>query len=177
MHEFDERLVHAAEARNLAEAHGGMKLRTSDFGEKGKRALEDAGYVLDTEELLDAYPYAGFDPGAHALEPAPPTRVLEDGDTIDTGDRTFEVIHIPGHSPGSIGLWEATTGILFSGDAVYDGPLLDNIEGSSIDDYIVTMERLRALPVSVVHGGHDPSFGRDRLIEICDTYLAKWGAT
>ncbi len=176
MHEFDERLVHAAEARHLAEAHGGMKLRTSDFGEKGKKALEDAGYVLDTEELLDAYPHAGFDPGAHALEPAPPTRVLEDGDTVDIGDRAFEVIHIPGHSPGSIGLWEATTGILFSGDAVYDGPLLDNLEDSNIDDYIVTMERLRALPVSVVHGGHDPSFGRDRLIEICDQYLAKWGA-
>ena len=69
-----------------------------------------------------------------------------------------------------------TTGILFSGDAVYDGPLLDNLEDSSIDDYIVTMERLRVLPVSVVHGGHDPSFGRDRLIEICDTYLKKWGA-
>ena len=38
------------------------------------------------------------------------------------------------------------------------------------------MERLRELPVSVVHGGHDPSFGRDRLIEICDQYLAKWAA-
>ena len=176
MHEFEERLVHAAEAQHLADAYGGMKLRTSDFGEKSKKALEDAGYVLDTEELLDAYPRAGFDPGAHTLEPAPPTRVLEEGDSVDLGDRAFEVIHIPGHSPGSIGLWEEATGILFSGDAIYDGPLLDNLEDSSIDDYIVTMERLRELPVSVVHGGHDPSFGRDRLIEICDQYLAKWRA-
>ena len=34
------------------------------------------------------------------------------------------------------------------------------------------MERLRALPVEVVHGGHEPSFGRDRLVELCDAYIA-----
>jgi hypothetical protein len=33
------------------------------------------------------------------------------------------------------------------------------------------MERLRALPVTVVHGGHCPSFGRERLIALCDVYL------
>jgi glyoxylase-like metal-dependent hydrolase (beta-lactamase superfamily II) len=42
---------------------------------------------------------------------------------IDTGDRHFEVLHLPGHSPGSIGLWEERSGTLFSGDAIYDGPL------------------------------------------------------
>ena len=176
LHEFDERLIHPAEAQHVAEAYGVMHLRRSDFGADSRKALEEAGYVLDTEELLDAYPREGFDPGAHPLIPAPATRVLEEGDSVELGDRAFEVIHIPGHSPGSIGLWEAATGILFSGDAVYDGPLLDNLDDSSIDDYIVTMERLRELPVSVVHGGHDPSFGRDRLIEICDQYLAKWAA-
>jgi hypothetical protein len=35
------------------------------------------------------------------------------------------------------------------------------------------MKRLRQLPVSVVHAGHDPSFGRARLRELCDAYLAK----
>ena len=82
------------------------------------------------------------------------------------------MLHFPGHSPGSIGLWEAATGTLFSGDAIYDGPLLEDV----IDDYIATMERLRTLPVTVVHGGHEPSFGRERMIEICDSYLAKWNA-
>jgi len=61
---------------------------------------------------------------------------------------------------------------LFSGDAVYDGPLLDQLEDSNVGDYRRTMERLRQLPVEVVHGGHDPSFGRARLIEIIDHYLA-----
>jgi len=35
------------------------------------------------------------------------------------------------------------------------------------------MERLQALPVEVVHGGHDPSLGRERLLELTDAYLAR----
>jgi hypothetical protein len=34
------------------------------------------------------------------------------------------------------------------------------------------MKRLRELPVTVVHGGHDASFGRERLRELADAYLA-----
>ena len=51
---------------------------------------------------------------------------------------------------------------------------MDNrqLDGSDIDDHVATMQRPRALPVTVVHGGHEPSFGRPRLIEICDAYLA-----
>jgi glyoxylase-like metal-dependent hydrolase (beta-lactamase superfamily II) len=95
---------------------------------------------------------------------------------VDLGDRAFEVLHLPGHSPGSIGLWDEASGVLFSGDAVYDGPLLDELDGSDIEAYLTTMERLRRLPVTVVHGGHEPSFGRARLVELCDTYLAARGA-
>jgi glyoxylase-like metal-dependent hydrolase (beta-lactamase superfamily II) len=103
----------------------------------------------------------------------PVTLVLDEGDVIDLGDRAFEVLHLPGHSPGSIGLWESASGTLFSGDAVYDGPLLDEIDGSDIDDYVATMERLRELPLTVVHGGHEASFDRRRLIGICDAYIAR----
>ena len=92
---------------------------------------------------------------------------------IDIGDRHFEVLHLPGHSPGSIGLWEAASGIFFSGDAIYDGPLIDGLPESSVAEYIETMKRIRELPVRVVHGGHEPSFGRDRLIEIAESYLAR----
>ena len=80
---------------------------------------------------------------------------------------------MPGHSPGSIGLWEAASGILFSGDCVYDGPLLDGLHHSNIAHYIASMKRLRELPVRVVHAGHDPSFDRTRLHELIDAYLAK----
>jgi glyoxylase-like metal-dependent hydrolase (beta-lactamase superfamily II) len=71
-------------------------------------------------------------------------------------------------------LWEASTQTLFSGDAIYDGELLDNLAHSSVEDYVHTMERLRALPARVVHGGDCKSFGRDRLIELADAYLKKF---
>jgi glyoxylase-like metal-dependent hydrolase (beta-lactamase superfamily II) len=102
--------------------------------------------------------------------------VVDEGDVIDLGNRHFEVLHLPGHSPGSIGLWEASTGTLFSGDSIYDGPLIDQFPGSSIADYVRTMRRLRALPVTVVHGGHEPSFGRERLVSLVDAYLERRGA-
>ena len=80
-------------------------------------------------------------------------------------------MHLPGHSPGSIGLWEPNTGTLFSGDAIYNGPLLDNFPDSDIDDYIHTMRRLITLPVNIVHAGHDPSFDANRLRILAKTYL------
>ena len=133
-------------------------------------AIEGAGIAVP-DCLVDALPGPGYDPAAYRVLPAPATRLIEEGDVVDTGSRRFEVLHLPGHSPGSIGLWEAETGVLFSGDAIYDGPLLDNIPGADPARYIKTMERLRELPVTVVHAGHDPSFGRERLRELADDYL------
>ena len=123
--------------------------------------------------MISALPYEGYELNEYHIQPAQVTRIVEDGDVIDVGNRHLEVLHLPGHSPGSIGLWEAQTGTLFSGDCVYDGPLLDELGDSDINDYIASMKRLRALPVQVVHAGHAPSFGRARLHELIDAYLSK----
>jgi glyoxylase-like metal-dependent hydrolase (beta-lactamase superfamily II) len=72
-----------------------------------------------------------------------------------------------------MGLWEQKTGTLFSGDCVYDGPLLDELSDSDIGDYIASMKKLRELPVQIVHAGHDPSFGKERLLELIDAYLKR----
>ena len=73
------------------------------------------------ELLVDALPYEGFEPGAFRTPPASITRPLADGDILDLGDRSFEILHAPGHSPGSICLWEAGSGTLISGDVIVDG--------------------------------------------------------
>jgi len=112
----------------------------------------------------------------YRIRSTPATHIVDEGARFDLDDRDFEVLHLPGHSPGSIGLWEDATGTLFSGDVIYDGYLLDDIPGSNVANYVVTMRRLRELPIRVVHGGHRPSFGRDRLIEIIDGYLQRKGA-
>jgi glyoxylase-like metal-dependent hydrolase (beta-lactamase superfamily II) len=131
-----------------------------------------AGYEV-SPTYITALPHDGYDLDSYTLTPAPVTGLIEAGDVIDLGDRVFEVLHMPGHSPGSIGLWEAATGTLFSGDALYDGPLLDEGDDGDIPAYLDTMRRLEKVPARVVHGGHDPSFGRERLVELVRAYRAK----
>ncbi len=171
LHEFEHRAAHQSEVERLA-AEGFSTVDSTVYGDGVLGPYRDAGYDIP-DLLIDAVPPGGLAAATKTTTAAPLTRPLDQGDVIDLGNRAFEVLHLPGHSPGSIGLWEEATGILFSGDAVYDGPLLDELDGSDIDAYVATMRRLREQPVTVVHGGHEPSFGRERLVELCDAYLAR----
>jgi glyoxylase-like metal-dependent hydrolase (beta-lactamase superfamily II) len=150
-------------------------LTAGALGDDLVRQLRAAGYAVP-ERFLTALPSAAFTMDEYDVRPAPLTGTLRDGDIVDLGDRAFEVLHLPGHSPGSIGLWEAATRTLFSGDAIYDGPLLFELPGSSVTEYVRSLERLLTLDVEIVHAGHDPSFGKQRLQEIARGYLSKWDA-
>ena len=126
-------------------------------------------------ETFIALPDRHFSIESFSITPAPLTDYLDEGDLIDLGDRTFRVLHLPGHSPDSIALFEDETRILFSGDVVYDGDLLDTLYHSDPELYRESLARLKTLPVQIVHGGHDESFGRQRMIEIIDDYFAGRG--
>jgi glyoxylase-like metal-dependent hydrolase (beta-lactamase superfamily II) len=154
-HEFPDRCVHGAEAKILADP-------------RNEWTLADR---YATEEMF-IVPPEGWDTARYRIESAPAGRLLEAGDVVDLGNRAFEVIHTPGHSPGGIALYEKKTGILLSGDIVYDGPLIDDAYHSDAGDYLATLERMRGLDISVVHGGHFPSFGPTRYRQIIDEYLA-----
>lgn len=154
-HEFDHRAVHRAEAALLA-------------APSRKAVLADP-YV--TDDIFEALPPAPYTSQSYEVAPALATRVLEDGDILEAGPRRFEVIHTPGHSPGGIALWEAATGLLFSGDIVYDGPLIEDTYHSDAADYVRSMRRLLDLPVRVVHGGHFPSFSGETLRLMIDSWL------
>jgi glyoxylase-like metal-dependent hydrolase (beta-lactamase superfamily II) len=105
------------------------------------------------------------------LTPAPLTGLLAEGDRIDLGSRTFTVLHLPGHSPGGIGLLDEHAGLLLAGDAVYDDDLLDDIPGASVPDYLATMTRLLTLDCRLVLAGHGAPFDQSRLRSIARTYI------
>lgn len=174
LHEFHDRIAHKAEADTLEKPSDNFSMLRSEHPVEMIAALESAGYVVDPC-FVTALPRPDFNLSQFHCPPAPATRRVDEGDVIDLGDRVFEVLHLPGHSPGSIGLWEAATATLFSGDAVYDGPLLDNIPGSDIPAYLATMRRLEQLPARTVHGGHDPSFDGARLRQLARAYLERRG--
>ncbi len=154
-YEFEERLVHADEAELLARP-------------TRENTLADP-YV--TDEIFTALPPGNYRSEAYAVPPAPATRLIADGEILDLGDRHLTVYHTPGHSPGGIALFEEATGILFSGDIVYDGPLIEDCYHSDPDDYLASMKRLLDLPVRVVHGGHFPSFDGARYRKIIGAWL------
>jgi glyoxylase-like metal-dependent hydrolase (beta-lactamase superfamily II) len=174
LHEFADRIAHCDEAEVLTRPSENFSMLRAEHAVEFIESLERAGYAIDSC-FITALPRQGFNLSQFQCPPAPATRLVQEGDVIDLGDRVFEVLHLPGHSPGSIGLWESATQTLFSGDAVYDGPLLDEIPGSDISAYCRTMKRLEALPVRVVHGGHDPSFDGARLRQLARAYLERRG--
>ena len=61
--------------------------------------------------------------------------------------------------------------ILFSGDILYDGPLVEDIYHSNAADYLTSMERLLKIPVRIVHGGHFPSFRGARYRQLITDWL------
>jgi glyoxylase-like metal-dependent hydrolase (beta-lactamase superfamily II) len=147
-------------------------LRAERLPESLLSVLAEAGHPGFDDLLIDALPEVGWDLDSFGYVGAEPTRLLEEGDVIDLGDRRLEVWHLPGHSAGGIGLWDEAEGMLVAGDAVYDGPLLPT---GDLEDYGRTLRRLREVPARVVHAGHDPSFDGARLRAICEDYLRRWG--
>lgn len=178
LHEFGERVMHDIEADRMNPYDEFSAIRTRDFPFFVrlylKRFFKRQGQPLGSA-LIDALPEEGYDLDAYRIVPTEPTRRVNEGDVIDLGDRRFEIWHLPGHSPGSMGLWEQASRTLFAGDAIYDGELVDMLEDSSVADYCLTMKRLCDVPAHIVHGGHEESFGRDRMVEIARGYLERRG--
>jgi glyoxylase-like metal-dependent hydrolase (beta-lactamase superfamily II) len=162
-HEFDERLIHAAEADVAAHPDHDRTLFAA-YADDGR----------DGELFLA--PPEGWRAAAYRIPPAPATALAGEGDRIDLGDRVLTVLHTPGHSPGHLSLFEEATGTLIAQDVVYDGcPLVDDCAGADPADYEASLRRLRTLSPRIVHGGHGPSFGAARLRQIVDGWLAEKG--
>jgi glyoxylase-like metal-dependent hydrolase (beta-lactamase superfamily II) len=155
LYQFDKRLGHSAEAKIFAEP-------------TRQNTVTD---LLDPAVIKTA-PYREFDGTIWCYPPAPLTRLVAEGDVIDLGDREFQTLHLPGHSPGSVGLWEAESGLLFTGDALYDGTLYDHLYHSVPEKLCDSLRRLRELPVSTVHAGHYKSFDKFRMLTVIDEYLS-----
>jgi glyoxylase-like metal-dependent hydrolase (beta-lactamase superfamily II) len=127
------------------------------------------------EATLWALPREGYRVERYTMAPAHPTRLVEDGDTFDLGDRTLEVLHVPGRTLGGLAIWEAATGSLFTSDMLYDG---DHGLAWPPDDpsaYCASLRRLRALPVRRVYPGHYGTMDRRRMLELIDGQLADLG--
>ncbi|MFC1681497.1 MBL fold metallo-hydrolase [Pseudomonadota bacterium] len=157
-HEFDDVYIHRNEHEALCRGDQDIML-----------ASPACGWV--PQEDFQQLPYEGFTASSYAVKACPHAKTISHGDVIDLGDRAFEVRHLPGHSSGSVGLYDSRRGQFFSGDVVYDGELLDKLPDSVIEDYVASMEELLGLEADEIHPGYYRSFDRHTLRGLVTKYI------
>jgi glyoxylase-like metal-dependent hydrolase (beta-lactamase superfamily II) len=167
LHEFDDRRCHPDDEADVREPYR-LRLRREDFDDEVAGMYAYYGYPVP-DLIVRALPAADFDLAGWVTPGAEPTSLLVEGDLVDLGDRAFEVLHTPGHTAGSISLWEARTGTLFTGDAFY---VDDKLSWDDREAFLVSLERLRGLPAEVVHAGHGRTFAGDELRSAIEKELA-----
>ncbi|MBN1274149.1 MAG: MBL fold metallo-hydrolase [Candidatus Aminicenantes bacterium] len=108
----------------------------------------------------------GFDPTTWTIPPLRPTRLVKEGDIIDLGGRTLEVIYTPGHSPGQMCLLDAKNRILFTGDHFFPGPLYAHAADVNMADYIASNQKLIARLEEFDHicAGHNDPWVKSEVI-------------
>ena len=82
---------------------------------------------------------------------------LQDGDVLDIGGMRWDVLHIPGHSAGSIALYEQTQEILIPGDVVYADHAIGrfDLHGADPQSHKDSLMKLGKLDVKVLLPGHN----------------------
>jgi len=80
--------------------------------------------------------------------------LLRDGESLRLADRSFEVIHTPGHTNDSICLYCEQDGVLFSGDTTL---IITTTDGSYQEGFISALERIARKNITAIYPGHGES--------------------
>jgi glyoxylase-like metal-dependent hydrolase (beta-lactamase superfamily II) len=117
---------------------------------------EDAQSEIAPDQTCGELP-KGFDRKTYATRPWKITAYRHDGDRIDLGGRSLEIIATPGHTPDAICLLDGDHGLLFTGDTYYPGTIWLYRPETDLDAYGASIRRLAALAprIKMVLGAHN----------------------
>ena len=110
--------------------------------------------MFENPDIMSSF---GLPPGV--IKPVKGTHSLDQGDSLDFAPWSFKVLHIPGHSPGHICLYEESQKQLFGGDVLFAGSIgRTDFPGCSHEQLILGIkEKLFVLPSETsVYPGHGP---------------------
>ncbi len=110
----------------------------------------------DADMLVNPQKNLSFFIGSPISSPSP-DRLLNDGDILESGTIRLQVIHTPGHSPGSISLLSQEC--IFTGDLLFAGGIgRYDFPGSSYEELIRSLRKIMELKSDlIVYPGHGPA--------------------
>ena len=175
--------TYAVAMRQEAETHGVIRyvINTEHHVDHifGNYFFKGAGQVVHHQSIYENFMKVtpDLDPYAYALEAIPtddpegadlfPDKeeyytdpnsgsIVFTGDlTLRVGDRTFHLMHTPGHTPGQTAVHIPEERTVFTGDTVFS-ECQTWLMTSNLTDWIDTLDRLRGLDVDYVVPGHGP---------------------
>ena len=105
----------------------------------------DRDHIGSNEQFASFYMHPAEEPLYRKHGKAGTVIPVNEGDVIDLGGRELKIIHLPGHTPGSIAVLDVNDRVLISGDPIQaHGHIFMMGEHRSMKDYIVSLEHLKA---------------------------------
>ncbi|HEX8940545.1 MAG TPA: MBL fold metallo-hydrolase [Candidatus Limnocylindrales bacterium] len=189
----------AVAMRQEAESHGALRYLINTehhvdhiFGNYWFKGVT----VVEHQGLYDNFmvPTPDLDPFAYALEAVPtddpeaapliPDRdeyyrdpnkgtVVFTGDlTLRVGDHTFHLLHTPGHTPGQVAVHVPEERVVFTGDTVFC-ECQTWLMTSDVDQWLASLDRIRALDVDILVPGHGP-VTTPKYLDVQRAMLLEW---
>ncbi len=129
---------------------GGLKALADEFGsqvmagEMDSRTIREADRELVLGDLFES-----------EMAPVPDVSDLGDGDVVDLGGTRFHVMHTPGHTRGSICLYDAESKSLISGDTLFENGIgRTDFPGGSFTDLRNSLVRISNVDIRELYPGH-----------------------
>lgn len=154
--ECHDRRAHAAEA--------------DIYARMDPQEIQAFPFLSELEVLSDG---ALLTPASYQIPPAPLGDTISDEDEINIGGRTLTVIHTPGHSPGSVSLFDADNRLLFCADVLHDGYIFDDIPGADPVAVRHSHARLLMLNFDYALPGHGAVLSKSEFSQRAEDYLRR----
>jgi glyoxylase-like metal-dependent hydrolase (beta-lactamase superfamily II) len=114
-----------------------------------------------------------FRPDQYSIRPYQISGYVGEGETIDLGGRTLEVVLTPGHTPDSLCLLDRENRVLFVGDTFYPGPIYLYVPETDVAAYKRSIDRLANLApqLDMLLTGHNLPVSRpEMLLRLSDAF-------
>ncbi len=168
-HEFTRDVIAAGDSmrgRSYESFVGGLPDRIGEMQERIVETSGDERADLERQIAIQERHLAA----THAVEPVPPTVTLQQSMTIYRGGREIRLLHLgKGHTGGDVVVHLPAERVLVTGDLLTAG--LAYLGDSYPEEWVDTLERLKALEFDVVIPGHGAAFTDRKRIDSFQAYL------